>query len=74
MIFSLCFILGVIKSVAISFSQVYFMLKNLLVALRVIFFFFILPLHGCLHSQIDALSVDLAVSLGFSLLGSAQSF
>lgn len=52
MISSLRFILGEIKSVAISFSQVYFMQKNLLFPRRVISLVYLY--HECLPSQIRA--------------------
>lgn len=69
-----CFILGMIKSVAISFSQVYFVLRNLLFAPRV--GSLILPLTR-LTLFIPRLMLSLWVwhmSSGFWLLGSAQPF
>lgn len=68
-----CFILGTIKSVAISFSQVYFVLKNLLFAPRVVSLILPLPRLTVFTPRL-ILSLGLAALSGFWLLGSAQPF
>lgn len=55
-----CFILGTKKSAAISFSQIYFMLKSLFFPIPVIFL--VLPYHDQLHSWVDIPTFQQAVS------------